>query len=108
MPVSSRVKILECRGFQEVEDKVNHFLECDKNIAQLVNIDYRLEFNIVIVEYNIIEPTLLELIKKKLDEPPTEVLQQQIQQQQQQSNNSNSNPFIDWWKLCFLPFSPRR
>lgn len=51
MPVKARIKILECKNFKEVENKVNDFLASDKDIAQLVGIDYRLEYSIVIVEY---------------------------------------------------------
>jgi hypothetical protein len=51
MPVSNRIKILKCCSFEEVENKVNDFLAFDEHIEQLVGIDYRLEFNVVIIEY---------------------------------------------------------
>ena len=51
MPVSNRIKILKCKSFEEAENKVNDFLAFDENITQLVQIDYRLEFNVVIIDY---------------------------------------------------------
>lgn len=53
VPVSNRIKILKCCSFEEVEEKVNDFLAFNEHIAQLVGIDYRLEFNVVIIEYYI-------------------------------------------------------
>ena len=52
MSVRARIKILKCTDFQDAEDKVNDFLAFNKEIQQLVNIDYRLEYNVVILEYN--------------------------------------------------------
>ena len=52
MSVRARIKILKCSDFQDAEDKVNDFLAFNKEIQQLVNIDYRLEYNVVILEYN--------------------------------------------------------
>jgi hypothetical protein len=49
--VYNRIKILRVNNFEEVENKVNDFLENDCEIAHLVKIDYRLEYNVVIVEY---------------------------------------------------------
>lgn len=51
MSVRNRIKILECKSYQEVENKVNDFLAFNEDIAQLIAIDYRLEYNIVIIEY---------------------------------------------------------
>ena len=53
MPVSSRIKILKCSSFEEVELKVNDFLAFDEHIIHLAGIDYRLEFNVVIIEYDV-------------------------------------------------------
>jgi hypothetical protein len=51
MPVSNRIKIIQVNSLEEVENKVNDFLAFDEHIAQLVNINYVLESNFVIVEY---------------------------------------------------------
>ena len=51
MSVRNRIKILEVQDYEEVEKKVNHFLSTDNDIAQLVNIDYKLEYKMVIIEY---------------------------------------------------------
>lgn len=49
--VKNRIKVLDAIDFHDAETKVNRFLETDPNIAQLVTIDYRLEYNKVILEY---------------------------------------------------------
>ena len=49
--VKNRIKIIDAVDFHDAETKVNRFLETDPNIAQLVTIDYRLEYNKVILEY---------------------------------------------------------
>jgi|SRR5215210_8634292 len=51
MSVRNRIKILEVQDYEEVEKKVNEFLSTDNDIAQLVNIDYKLEYKMVIIEY---------------------------------------------------------
>ncbi len=56
MPVFNRIKIIKCCNFDEAETKVNDFLAFDKDIAGLVHIDYRLEYNVVIIEYYTFSP----------------------------------------------------
>jgi hypothetical protein len=51
MSVRNRIRILEVDNYQDVENKVNDFLTNDPDVAQLVEIDYRLEYKIVIIEY---------------------------------------------------------
>ena len=91
MSVRNRIKILNCRNFEEVENKVNDFLSFDENIAALAGIDYRLEYNVVIIEYYVID-----------------------HQHHQKDNDDNkmdledysyaTNPFTCWMRLCFFPF----
>lgn len=100
MPVSSRIKILECKSIEEVENKVNDFLAFDENIYQLIGIDYRLEFNIVIIEYNVMDDEtnnrIRMMVKEELDDYSA--------LSSYSYDSSNSNPFITLWlKLCF-PF----
>jgi hypothetical protein len=85
MPVQSRIKIIQVNNLEEVETKVNDFLAFDNNIAHLVNIDYRLESNFVIIEYF--------------------VMPQQQQKEETEDNIlfCNSSPLTYWWDLCF-PF----
>jgi hypothetical protein len=93
VPVSNRIKILKVNSFEEAENKVNDFLAFDKDIAYLNHIDYRLEFNFVIIEYYVM-----------------------IEEQENKNNNNNNNrplsvmdisyaytPFNEWLKLYF-PF----
>jgi hypothetical protein len=54
MPVSNRIKIIKCDSYEDVENKVNDFLAFDKDIIHLIHIDYRLEFNFVIIEYYVV------------------------------------------------------
>jgi hypothetical protein len=51
MSVKARIKILECKSFQEVENKVNDFLAFTKEIEYISRIVYQLEYNVVIIEY---------------------------------------------------------
>ena len=81
MPVSNRIKILKCNSFEEAESKVNDFLAFDQNITQLVQIDYRLEFNVVIIDY------VINGEEDKYDE----------------DSSYGNTPLIWWWELCF-PF----
>jgi len=60
MPVSSRIKILKCSSFEEVEQKVNDFLAFDEHIVHLAGIDYRLEFNVVIIEYDVMPDNIID------------------------------------------------
>ena len=86
MPVPSRIKIIQVNNLDEVEKKVNEFLAFDDNIVHLVNIDYRLESNFVIIEYFVMPPS------------------QQQQQKEEKDDNillCSSNPLIWWWELCF-------
>ena len=88
MPVSNRIKIIKCSSFEEAENKVNDFLAFDQNITQLVQIDYRLEFNVVIIDYVINgEEDDYGDNKMSLGDLSYEY----------------SSPLISWWKLCF-PF----
>lgn len=130
MPVSSRIKIIKCDSIQEVEDKVNDFLAFDKNIVQLVNIEYRLEFNFVIIEYYIMDDILKKQVKEqkeleqKYDTDIRELkeLSRNINNNSHNNNNSqqpltNNNivpaativvdPFTLMWRLCF-PFHPHQ
>jgi hypothetical protein len=83
MPVPSRIKIIQVNNLEEVESKVNDFLAFDKNIAHLVNIDYRLESNFVIIEY---------FVRSK-------------QIEEEKNRDYNISPITYWWELCF-PFLP--
>jgi hypothetical protein len=47
----ARIKILECKSFEEVEDKVNEFFASTKEIDYISRIVYQLEYNVVIIEY---------------------------------------------------------
>lgn len=95
MPVQSRIKIIQVNNLEEVETKVNEFLAFDNNIAHLVNIDYRLESNFVIIEYFVMPP--------------------QQQQQKEESDNKmgwgdniySVSPLMVWWDLCFPSFLQR-
>jgi hypothetical protein len=82
MPVPSRIKIIQVNNLEEVESKVNDFLAFDKNIAHLVNIDYRLESNFVIIEYFV-----------------------RSNQEEEKNRDYNISPITYWWELCF-PFLP--
>lgn len=86
MPVSSRIKIIQVNSLDEVESKVNDFLAFDKNIAHLVNIDYRLESGFVIIEYFVMP-------------------QQQQREEEKNRDYNNVSPITYWWELCF-PFLP--
>lgn len=83
MPVPSRIKIIQVNNLEEVETKVNEFLAFDNNIAHLVNIDYRLESNFVIIEYFV-------------------MMQREKEQEEKRDYNS---PITYWWEFCF-PFLP--
>lgn len=87
MSVRNRIKILNCRNFEEVENKVNDFLAFDENIAALAGIDYRLEYNVVIIEYYVIDHQNDHDDKMDLGH----------------SSYGYSSPFTNWMKLCF-PF----
>ena len=80
MPVSHRIKILKCCSFEEAEQKVNDFLAFDENIGHLVGIDYRLEFNIVIIEY---------------------IVRMNNNNNNIKNNNNNNNLFTYWWEFYF-------
>ena len=88
MPVQNRVKIIECKSFEEVENKVNDFLAFDDKIVALARIDYRLEFNVVIIEYYVIDATTTKDNDKMA---------------LGHSSYVYSSPFTCWMKLCF-PF----
>lgn len=54
MPSRARIKILECKSFEEVERKVNDFLAFSEDIEHVTRIVYQLEYNVVIVEYYVV------------------------------------------------------
>lgn len=94
MPVQNRIKILKCSSFEEVENKVNDFLAFDEHIGQLVGIDYRLEFNVVIIEYNVVmngNNNNNKIIMGWGD--------------YSYNSSGNNSPLTKWWKLYF-PFLP--
>src|SRR5215211_2415209 len=102
MPVSSRIKILKCSSFEEVEQKVNDFLAFDEHIIHLAGIDYRLEFNVVIIEYDVMPDNINNNKNKMISSSIVEV-------EEEDYNNSRSvldvgNMFNGWLKLYF-PFS---
>ena len=103
-PVANRVKILKCASFEEAESKVNDFLAFDQNITELVQIDYRLEFSVVIIDY---------VINNNNDIDNDDVVEGKKIIMKSVDDNNNlvgdlsyvySGPLITWWKLCF-PFS---
>ena len=92
MSVRARIKILECKSFQEVEDKVNDFLAFNKDIEHVARINYQLEYNVVIVEYI--------------------VFGEEGEEEDNDNNNNNKNeivlaeydlfnPYINWMKFFF-------
>jgi hypothetical protein len=88
MPVQNRIKIIKCDSYEDVENKVNDFLAFDKDIAHLIHIDYRLEFNFVIIEYYVV-----------------------IENDREEYNNNKKSSLDDlmfsgWWKLYFPFLSP--
>jgi hypothetical protein len=87
VPVSNRIKIIKCDSYEDVENKVNDFLAFDKDIAHLIHIDYRLEFNFVIIEYYV-------------------MIEDNNNNREQNNKKSSLDDlmFINgWWKLYF-PF----
>lgn len=94
MPVSNRIKIIKCASFEEAENKVNDFLAFDENITQLVQIDYRLEFNVVIIDY---------VINGEDDDHGGDHDSNNKMSLGDLSYGYNTSPLISWWKLCF-PF----
>ena len=102
MPVPSRIKIIRVNDLEEVENKVNDFLTRDKKIAQLANIDYRLESNFVIIEYFVMDDKLQQQLEQnnrdvqELKEISASLRRGNI------NNNDDNNPFTYWLKLCFL------
>ncbi len=88
MPVQSRIKIIQVNSLDEVETKVNDFLAFDKNIAHLVNIDYRLESGFVIIEYFVMQKEE-EKDNKKWGWGD--------------NNIYSVSPLTVWWDICF-PF----
>lgn len=99
MSVRARIKILECKSFQEVEDKVNDFLAFNKDIEHVARINYQLEYNVVIVEYIVFGE----------EEGGGEG-------DNNDNNNKNEivlaeyydlfNPFTYWMKLLYFPSFP--
>ena len=97
MPVQTRIKILEVNNFEEVENKVNDFLAFDENIAQLIGIDYRLEYKIVIIQYYAIA---------RYDNDGSRIVNRSEDRQQGWGdyNYGCSGPLTWWLRFCF-PFS---
>lgn len=106
MPVSSRIKILKCSSFEEVEQKVNDFLAFDEHIIHLAGIDYRLEFNVVIIEYDVMPPDSNINKNKIIGSGPIVV----TEEEEDYSSSSRSildfsgSMFSGWLKLYF-PFA---
>ena len=104
MPVSNRIKILECKSITEVENKVNDFLAFDEDIVQLVAIDYRLEFNIVIIEYVVLDDETNNKIRMIIKDEIKDGLDDYSSVSSLYDYNYSGNPFVtSWLKLCF-PF----
>lgn len=95
-PVSNRVKILKCGSFEEAESKVNDFLAFDQNITELIQIDYRLEFSVVIIDY-----VINNNVNVHVDDDEDNNNNKKIGWGDY--NYSYSGPLTYWWKLCF-PF----
>ena len=86
MSVKNRIKILEVQDYEEVEKKVNDFLSTDNDIAQLVNIDYKLEYKMVIIEYWVFDDSNNNNNNNlKIDYNYTNI----------------TNPFDSWMKYCY-------
>lgn len=79
MCVKNRIKVLSVRDFEDAERQVNRFLETSQDIGQLVAIDYRLEFNKVILEYYVLNNN-------------------------DQNGNYNKNSFMEYWMNLWRPF----
>jgi len=102
MPVSSRIKILKCSSFEEVEQKVNDFLAFDEHIIHLAGIDYRLEFNVVIIEYDVMPPANNINDNNKVSSQI--VIEEEEEYDSRRSMLDVGNMFNGWLKLYF-PFA---
>jgi hypothetical protein len=97
MPVNNRIKILKCSSLDDAENQVNDFLAFDEKIAQLLRIEFQLEYNIVIIEYS-----LFNDINGDDDELSTGGGYHYT------TTRSFTNPYLDWMTFCCNPFGDLR
>lgn len=87
MPVPNRIKIIQVSNFEDAENKINDFLAFNKDIVQLLGIEYKLEYNFVILDYIVADPHHHEHTNNEKEE-----------------SSYGCTPITWWWKLC-LPSS---
>lgn len=98
MPSRARIKILECKSFEEVEKKVNDFLAFNEDIEHVSRIEYKLEYNVVIVEYYVFGQE--ERGERKGNE---EIILTAAEEYYSDDfpNTIIVNPFVYWYKFFF-------
>lgn len=101
MGVNARIKILECKNFEEVENKVNDFLAFDKEIEHVARINYQLEYNVVIVEYVVFGS---EEERRERNEIIMRAVAEEVAEEEYNVAVANNNPFTYWLKF-FFPFA---
>lgn len=98
MTVRNRIKILECKSFEEVENKVNDFLAFDEDIEHVSRIEYKLEYNVVIVEYYVFGQE-----EKRGERKGKEIILTEEYYSDDLPNTIIVNPFVYYWYKFFFP-----